>query len=94
MGVAGVSEMRSEPSTANDLSLPARTSGMGNSAVLDVEDFLEHFADDPDTRLACLFLEAVRQPERLAAAAMRMNESVREELARIAAVCLVENSAP
>ncbi len=54
---------------------------MGNSAVLDAEDYLEHFADDPDTRVACLFLEAVRHPERLAAAAMRMRAAGKPVLA-------------
>lgn len=54
---------------------------MGNSAALDVEDYLEHFADDPDTRVACLFLEAVRHPERLAAAAMRMRNAGKPVLA-------------
>lgn len=54
---------------------------MGNSAVLDVEDYLDHFADDPDTRVACLFLEAVRNPERLAAAAMRMRAAGKPVLA-------------
>lgn len=45
---------------------------MGNSVALDVDDYLDHFADDANTRLACLFLETVRRPERLAAAAARM----------------------
>lgn len=54
---------------------------MGNGAVLDAEDFLEHFADDPDTRVACLFLEAVRHPDRLAAAAARMRAAGKPVLA-------------
>jgi len=54
---------------------------MGNSAALDAEDCLAHFADDPDTRVACLFLEAVRHPERLAAAAMRMRNAGKPVLA-------------
>ncbi|WP_198086221.1 CoA-binding protein [Variovorax sp. E3] len=33
---------------------------MGNSVALDVDDYLDHFADDENTRLACLFLETVR----------------------------------
>lgn len=45
---------------------------MGNSVGLDVEDYLDYFVDDPSTRLACLFLETVRRPDRLAAAAARM----------------------
>ncbi|MBB1601341.1 acetate--CoA ligase family protein [Variovorax sp. UMC13] len=45
---------------------------MGNSVGLDAEDYLEHFAQDPGTRLACLFLETVRRPDRLAAAVARM----------------------
>ncbi|MGE0350601.1 acetate--CoA ligase family protein [Hydrogenophaga sp.] len=54
---------------------------MGNSAALDVEDYLEHFAEDPDTRVACLFLEAVRHPDRLAAAAIRMRAAGKPVLA-------------
>ncbi|MCJ0763461.1 acetate--CoA ligase family protein [Variovorax terrae] len=54
---------------------------MGNSAVLDVEDYLEHFAGDPNTRVACLFLEAVRNPGRLAASAMRMRAAGKPVLA-------------
>lgn len=45
---------------------------MGNAAVLDVDDYLDHFVDDEHTRVACLFLETVRRPDRLAAAAARM----------------------
>lgn len=54
---------------------------MGNGAVLDVEDYLDHFVADPDTRVACLFLEAVRNPDRLADAAMRMREAGKPVLA-------------
>lgn len=45
---------------------------MGNGVALDVDDYLDYFADDANTRLACLFLETVRRPEQLAAAAARM----------------------
>lgn len=45
---------------------------MGNSVGLDIEDYLDYFVDDPSTKLACLFLETVRRPDRLAAAAVRM----------------------
>jgi acyl-CoA synthetase (NDP forming) len=45
---------------------------MGNGVALDADDYLDHFADDENTRLACLFLETVRRPDRLAAAAARM----------------------
>jgi len=45
---------------------------MGNAAALDVDDYLDYFVDDEHTRVACLFLETVRRPDRLAAAAARM----------------------
>lgn len=45
---------------------------VGNAVALDVDDYLEWFAADPNTRMACLFLEAIRRPDRLAAAAAAM----------------------
>ena len=45
---------------------------VGNAVGLDVDDYLEWFAADPNTRMACLFLEAIRSPDRLAAAAAAM----------------------
>lgn len=45
---------------------------VGNAAVLDVDDYLEFFADDPHTRVAALFMESVRHPERFLHAAARM----------------------
>ena len=35
---------------------------VGNGAVLDVDDYLDFFASDPNTRVAALFLESVRHP--------------------------------
>lgn len=45
---------------------------VGNAVALDIDDYLDHFAVDPNTRVACLFVEAIRRPDRLAAAAARM----------------------
>lgn len=45
---------------------------VGNAVSLDMDDYLAHFAADPNTRMACLFLEAIRRPERLAQAATLM----------------------
>jgi acyl-CoA synthetase (NDP forming) len=45
---------------------------VGNAAVLDVDDYLAFFADDPNTRVAALFMESVRHPERFLRAAQRM----------------------
>jgi len=47
----------------------------GNCAVLDIADYLDFLADDPDTRVAALFMETVREPQKFAAAASRMRES-------------------
>jgi acyl-CoA synthetase (NDP forming)/DNA-binding transcriptional LysR family regulator len=59
---------------AQGLDLPATRRALhpARSVGLDVEDYLDYFVDDPSTRLACLFLETVRRPDRLAAAAARM----------------------
>lgn len=43
----------------------------GNEAVLTAADFLEYLADDPDTASIGCFIEAVRAPERFAAALAR-----------------------
>lgn len=45
---------------------------VGNAAVLDVDDYLGFFADDPHTRVAALFMETVRHPQRFLEAAARM----------------------
>ncbi|VTU45620.1 acetyl coenzyme A synthetase (ADP forming), alpha domain (plasmid) [Variovorax sp. PBL-E5] len=45
---------------------------VGNAAVLDIDDYLAFFADDPHTRVAALFMESVRHPERFLRAAQRM----------------------
>ncbi|VTU15242.1 succinyl-CoA synthetase subunit beta [Variovorax sp. PBL-H6] len=45
---------------------------VGNAAVLDVDDYLAFFADDPNTRVAALFMESVRHPRRFLEAAARM----------------------
>lgn len=54
---------------------------MGNAVDLDADDYLEFFASDPHTRVACLFLEAVRHPERLAAAAAQMRNANKQVVA-------------
>lgn len=43
--------------------------GLGNEACLDVADIIDHLADDAGTRVICLFLEAIRRPDRFLAAA-------------------------
>jgi acetate---CoA ligase (ADP-forming) len=43
--------------------------GLGNEACLDVADLIDHLADDAGTRVICLFLEAIRRPDRFLAAA-------------------------
>lgn len=45
---------------------------VGNAAVLDVDEYLGFFASDPNTRVAALFMESVRHPERFKLAASRM----------------------
>ncbi|OUM03830.1 CoA-binding protein [Variovorax sp. JS1663] len=45
---------------------------VGNAAVLDVDDYLGFFADDPHTQVAALFMESVRHPQRFLRAAARM----------------------
>lgn len=54
---------------------------MGNAVDLDADDYLEFFAGDPHTRVACLFLETVRHPQRLAAAAARMRAADKQVVA-------------
>jgi len=46
----------------------------GNEAVTDAADLLWHAVEDPDCRVACLFLEAIRDPERFFAACDRALE--------------------
>ena len=45
---------------------------VGNAAVLDVDEYLGFFASDPNTRVAALFMESVRHPEKFMQAAARM----------------------
>ena len=45
--------------------------GMGNEACIDVADVMGYLADDPATRVICLFLETVRHPDKFLAAAER-----------------------
>lgn len=45
--------------------------GMGNEACIDVADVIGYLADDPATRVICLFLETVRHPDKFLAAAER-----------------------
>jgi acyl-CoA synthetase (NDP forming) len=45
--------------------------GVGNEACIDVADVIGYLADDPATRVICLFLETVRNPDKFLAAAGR-----------------------
>jgi acyl-CoA synthetase (NDP forming) len=45
----------------------------GNSAVIDVADYLDFVADDLSTRIAALFVESIRDPRAFAAAAAKMH---------------------
>jgi acyl-CoA synthetase (NDP forming) len=44
----------------------------GNSAVADMGDYLDFLAEDEQTRVAALFIEAIRDPARFAGAARKM----------------------
>lgn len=44
---------------------------VGNQAVLGIEDFVERFVDDDDTRVITVFAERLRQPQRFLALAKR-----------------------
>ena len=46
----------------------------GSEATVDVTDYLEFFATDPETSAVLMFIEGVRQPERLLAALARLEE--------------------
>lgn len=48
---------------------------IGNAVALDAHDYLDYFVEDPRTKMACLFLETVRDPRALASAAARMREA-------------------
>lgn len=45
---------------------------LGNSTVLDMPHYLDHLVDDPQTRIAALLVETVRDPVHFQQAAMRM----------------------
>ncbi len=45
---------------------------VGNAAVLDIHDYLAHFANDDKVKLAAVFMETVRDPEGFARAARLM----------------------
>ncbi|HET7172301.1 MAG TPA: acetate--CoA ligase family protein [Gaiellales bacterium] len=47
----------------------------GNETVVDAADFVAWFADDPETRVIGLFLEAVRRPEAFEEALRRVSEA-------------------
>lgn len=40
----------------------------GNEGDLGMADFIDYFADDPDTKVICLFIEAIRDPQAFACA--------------------------
>jgi len=43
----------------------------GNEADLELSDFVDYLADDPDTRVIALYIETLRHPERFRAAALK-----------------------
>lgn len=47
----------------------------GNEAVCGLGDYVEHFAADPQTRVVCLVIEKIRDPERFFAAVRAARES-------------------
>ncbi|MGE3150528.1 MAG: acetate--CoA ligase family protein [Pseudorhodoplanes sp.] len=44
----------------------------GNGAIIDIADYLDFLAEDESTRVAALFIETIREPEKFAAAARKM----------------------
>ncbi|OUM00005.1 acetate--CoA ligase family protein [Variovorax sp. JS1663] len=42
-----------------------------NEVDLDIADFVDHLADDPDTKVIALYVESVRNPEKFRAAALK-----------------------
>ncbi|XUM21555.1 acetate--CoA ligase family protein [Bradyrhizobium oligotrophicum S58] len=47
----------------------------GNEADLEIADFVDHLADDPDTSVIALYIEAIRHPEKFRRAARRAREA-------------------
>ena len=45
---------------------------IGNGAIIDVDQYLDFLVDDPNTKIAALFVESIRNPENFATAARRM----------------------
>ncbi len=45
---------------------------VGNAAVLDMADYIEHLATDPETHVVALFVETLRDPQHFARAAQAM----------------------
>lgn len=48
---------------------------VGNAAVLDMADYLEHLATDPETHVVTLFVEMLRDPDHFARAARAMRDA-------------------
>ncbi|MCW5653585.1 MAG: acetate--CoA ligase family protein [Hydrogenophaga sp.] len=47
----------------------------GNSTVIDIPEYLEHFAQDEKTRMAAVLLESIEDPAAFKEAALRMHEA-------------------
>ncbi|WP_316184370.1 MULTISPECIES: acetate--CoA ligase family protein [unclassified Bradyrhizobium] len=60
--------------TANGVGL-SKLIATGNEADLEISDFVEHLAHDPDTRVIALYIEAIRHPAKFRRAARRAREA-------------------
>ncbi|CCD88943.1 putative Acyl-CoA synthetase [Bradyrhizobium sp. ORS 285] len=60
--------------TANGVGL-SKLIATGNEADLELSDFVEHLADDPDTSVIALYIEAIRHPAKFRRAARRAREA-------------------
>jgi acyl-CoA synthetase (NDP forming) len=60
--------------TASGVGL-AKLIATGNEADLEIADFVDHLADDPDTTVIALYIEAIRHPEKFRRAARRAREA-------------------
>lgn len=60
--------------TANGVGL-SKLIATGNEADLEIADFVDHLADDPDTSVIALYIEAIRHPGKFRRAARRAREA-------------------
>ena len=82
-GVPGVSIVAQSGAMANNIREalfgrrePVAVSvSTGNEAGLTVEDYVEHFIDDPRTRVIAVYAEQIRQPARLRSLAVRARQA-------------------